>query len=355
MTKTSQYASVLAKIGFERGNLLEESKLRALSESKNLEEFTSRLHETTYSEYLSEEKDQFNSREIEHAIKENLLDSFTKIVNYSPKKVGKFLENLIRNYEVENIKTLIKTVSAGLTTEEKLNRIHLSAEEFFKNRPIFEEAATENSIKETVEILKDIDDYSLALDSALNRYQDKASTKIFDIFLDKTYYKKLKESYTQLPKNEQKHALYYVRMKAEGFILITILRAKTLQYEPNWLRLAIPSVNFRINQKTVEALVVSEDFDIALKMIQHTFYGNFFKTGLEAEEIISNSEKSLQMAIFDHACKTRLKEIFNVEAPLSFMMQKEIEAKNLSAISLGIENMMKPEDIQSKLSFSQAL
>jgi vacuolar-type H+-ATPase subunit C/Vma6 len=349
LTETSQYASVLAKIGAERGNLLDENKIRTMSEAENLNEFVSRLNETVYADYLSQIMNPVNSRKIEHALKQNQARTLIKIINYSPMKVRGFLSNELRKFEVENIKILLKSVSAGLSTDEKIERIYLLPEEFLKNRHVFEEATEMDNIKNTIESLKKIDHYATALDFGLSRFRETGSMKSFDIFLDKAYFTDLTESLSTLPKREQKHAIFYTKMKVEVFILLAILRAKLLGYDANWLRLTIPKANFSISEKSIEPLITSEDYESALKLILQSPYGTFFEKASEPEETLSNFEKSTEKAIFNHAYNLRFKELFNVEACIIFILQKDTEIRNLVTISLGIENGTKPTEIQSNL------
>jgi vacuolar-type H+-ATPase subunit C/Vma6 len=41
--------------------------------------------------------------------------------------------------------------------------------------------------------------------------------------------------------------------------------------------------------------------------------------------------------------------MFNIESPLALMTQKRVEVLNLTALSLGVEATMKPEEIQLQL------
>ncbi len=74
MTRTTQYASVLAKIGAERSKLISEAKLKALAESKSLMDFAAQLRDTRYQEPLSKLYPPLTSRKFEKAFNENLLE-----------------------------------------------------------------------------------------------------------------------------------------------------------------------------------------------------------------------------------------------------------------------------------------
>ena len=74
----------------------------------------------------------------------------------------------------------------------------------------------------------------------MKNYEENASTAYFDVFLDKLFYEKIYEAYKSLAKKEQPYANYYASIENDGFTLVTLLRGKALNYEPNWLRLVVP-------------------------------------------------------------------------------------------------------------------
>ena len=140
-------------------------------------------------------------------------------------------------------------------------------------------------------------------------------------------------------------------MNNDGFTLLTLLRGKVLNYDPNWLRLAVPRNNFNLIQETVEALITAIDFDSALKLALETYYARYVVRLASPEETIANSEKTFKNAVLQHAKSSRITENFDIGAPLAFITQREAEVHNLVAIGLGVEAAMKPAEIQSQLSF----
>jgi vacuolar-type H+-ATPase subunit C/Vma6 len=346
LTQTSRYASLLAKIGAERSNLLNEPKLRALSETKNLDELIAQLNETSYSA-LSKIPTPINSRKIEYSLKETLIEIYAKIIKASPKTTRQFLQTRLIAEEFENLKTLIKLTAAGLLTGEKLSKTHLTVQTHLKNRATFEKAATAEDLNSLVKALSSLN-YAQTLKQALKRYEETKSTQIFDILLDKTYFEQFWETYQNLPKQEQNHALTYASLKHDSFTLLTLMRGKTMGYDPNWLRLVVPKNNFKINAETIEALLAAENNNAALKIAQQTPFRNNFPAASTPEETLANSEKAFKKALLNHAHETRITELFNVGAPLAFITEKDAEATNLTIISLGIEHKKTPQDIQQQ-------
>lgn len=348
MSQTKNYASTIAKIGAERGKLLGEMKIRSLAET-SLQDFTSQLRETTYQTQIAKLTLPITSRKLEHAFKENLIVTFEKIINFSPKKVKEYLNVYLLRFEIENIKTLIKSAISNLSYEQKTSRIYFSIEDYFRNRVVIEEAAKYSTIREVVNAFKKTE-YESALSKGLQIYEKNRSTALFDILLDQLFYKKLYNNYQNLPKKEKSHAAFYVRFEIDGYILLTLLRGKVLNYDENSLRSLVPLEGFKITSGIVETLVKAIDFDAALNICLKSPYAKLFSKAQSPEEIIANAERALKTAMFNHAKTSIILEIFNIGAPLSFMTLKEAEVRNLVALSAGLEGDLGSEEIRSKLS-----
>ncbi len=220
-----------------------------------------------------------------------------------------------------------------------------------QRRAIFEDASKATDIKQLAETLKNTEYYS-ALKQGLLSYEENGTTACIDTLLDKIFYEKLCNSFHQLSKREQRHAAFYQSLEEDSHILLTLLRGKNLNYDSNWLRVILPEESPNISRRTMEALLAAANFESALNIVLKGRYGTFFTKRQTPEETISTGEKAFQKAKFLHASKSRVTEVFNIGLPLAFMIQKEVEVKNLSSICLGIEEGISPEKIQGNLLFS---
>jgi V/A-type H+-transporting ATPase subunit C len=348
LSQPTLYSRVSAKIGAERGRLLSEAKLKTLIESKNLSELATQLRDTSYQEQIIKVSLPFTSRKLERAYNENLISTYIKIIKNSPKNASKYLRLYLLRFEIENIKTLIKATNAELSPDQKIGRIYLPAEDYLKNRSFIEETAKAPDIKQIVKALKKTD-YTPALNMGLQSYEEDGTTACLDVLLDKTFYEKLHDSYESLPKKEKPHALFYASTENDSFTLLTLLRGKNLNYDANWLRLAVPPNNFYLDMETVEAMITATDFESALKIAFNSHYAGFFAKAESPAEIIANAEKAFKKAVFQHAKASIISEHFNIGVPLAFMTQKEAEVYNLTVLSSCKEAAIKPEDMQRQL------
>jgi len=344
LSRAKLYSNVLVKVGAERSYLLNENKLKALARCKNLEEFVSELKETIYGEKLAKVTLPYIPRKFERVFRENLIEVSCKIMQNSPENVSQLLKLRLMKLEHENIKTILGAASRGLSYEEIISRIYMSVEDFLKRRDIIAKAAMAIHVKSVVDTLKTTV-YGSLLSAGLRKYEETRSTKFFDILLDRMFYEKLGEAFKNLPKKEQKHAFFYVSIETDGFNLLTILRAKILSYDSYWIRMAISRNFYNVSGQTIEALLMANDFESALDIVKQSYYNKFFVKAEIPEEIVSAAEKAFRKAIFEHAKKTKIGDLFNIGVVLGFMVQKEVEAYTLTAISLGIEYGWKSDDI----------
>jgi V/A-type H+/Na+-transporting ATPase subunit C len=350
LSQKTSYASLLALIGAERGKLLGEARIKSLAETKNLIDFTAQLHDSAYQDKIAKIPSPLNSRKLERAFHESLLETEIKILKKTPRTSAKYLLLFIEKFEVENLKTLIKSTTAKLTPDQRAEKIYFSAQNYLKNRGALEEAAKASDLKQLVATLK-ASQFASALRLGLESFEESGSTTCLDVLLDKAFYEKLYDAYCALPRKEKPHAQFYAGMDNDGYVLFTLLRAKNLLYDPNWLRLAVPSRTFEISKERVEEMVTAQDFEAAFAIAQKTSYKSFLQKAQTPEATVATAEHNFKTQVLHHAKDSRSSEIFNIGMPLAFLVQKEVEVHNLSAVALGVEAGLKSMDILAHVTF----
>ncbi|MGO8806941.1 MAG: V0D/AC39 family V-type ATPase subunit [Candidatus Bathyarchaeia archaeon] len=348
MSQTTLYASALAKIGAERSKLLSENKIKALAETRSLAELTIQLRDTGYQEQISKIIPPPTSRKLERAFYENLIETYVKIIKNSPKKARNYLALYLLKFEIEHVKMLMKATSARLTPDQKIAKIYSSVEDYLKRNLVMDEATKASTVNQLIHAFKGTEYWS-PLNMGLKNYEENASTTGFDVFVDKFFYEKLYDSYDSLPQKEKPYAFFYASIENDGFTLLTLLRGKALDHDPNWLRLVIPQKYFSLHKTIVEALVTADDFESALKIVLESHYGKFFAKAQSPEETIAAAGKAFKKALLQHAKSSAISEIFNIGSALAFMTQKEAEVFNLTALSLNVSSGIKPDDVRNGL------
>jgi V/A-type H+-transporting ATPase subunit C len=344
LSEEQLYSNVLVKVGVERSHLLSKATLKRLLECKSLEELASELKETVYGKKLAQITFPYTSKIFERVFQEILIEVTTKIAQNSPETVAPFIKTYLLKFELENIKTILRAASVGLTYDEITQKLYLPVEVFIKKQDIILKAAMAIHVKSVVDILKNTV-YGPLLVAGLKKYEETGSTKFFDILLDRMFYEQFGEKFKDLPKREQENAFFYVSREIDKFNILTILRAKILGHNSDWIRLAISRDFYNVTEQIIEALLLVDNFESALGIIKQSYYKNFFVETETPEESISAAEKAFRKDLFEHAKRTVVGNPFNVGTPIAFLIRKRIELENLTAISLGIEYNWKKEEI----------
>ena len=350
MNKEQLYSSVLVKIGVEKSQLLSKQKLERLTDCKTLTEFASELGQTVYGKKLGQMTPPYKTNDFERVFRENLIDVCIKMVQNTPDFVSEFLKTYLLKFEQENITTILRAVSIGLPYEEITSKLYLSVESFLKRQEVILKAANALQVKSVIDALQTTT-YGPSLITGLQKYEETGSTKYFDILLDRLFYEKLGKSLKDLPKNEQEIASFYVSRENDRFNILTLLRAKLLGYDPHWIRMALSRDVYNVLQRTIEAMLMTKDFESAFNIVKQSYYKKLFVKAETPEETLSVAEKAFRREIFQHVQKTNIGDPFNIGSPIAFIVKKENELRNLTAISLGIEYGKKKADILSWLLF----
>lgn len=350
MNQEQLYSSVLVKIGVERSNLLNKQKLERLTDCKSLKEFAVELEQTIYGKNITHLVQPYTANVFEKAFRENFIEVCIKIVRSSPDVASAFLKNYLLKFEHENIKTILRAISIGLPYDELKSKIYLPVETFLKRQKLILKAAMAIQVKLVVDALQNTV-YGPSLITGLKKYEETGSTKYFDILLDRMFYEYLGKSMKDLPKSDRKLAFFYVSRQTDCFNIVTILRAKLLGYEPNWIRMTVSRNFYNVPKQTIEAMLTAKNFEAAFNIVKQSYYKKFFVKSDIPQETISIAEKNFRRNIFEHIKKTEIGDPFNVESPIAFIVKKEIEIYNLTAISLGIEYNWKKNDILRLLLF----
>jgi V/A-type H+-transporting ATPase subunit C len=348
LTQTVRYASVLAKIGAERSNLFGDAKIKTLTDSDSLQDFAGQLRDSPYQEQLSKIAPPLTGRKLERALNENLIGMYKKIIKYSPKNAKDYLGMYLLRFEVENIKLLVKGTLAKLAPEEKLAKLYPFVPGHVHKYVMLEEAAKASSLAQLVHVFQKTP-YWAPLQSGLVSYNQTGSTTCIDVFLDSFFYEHFYQVYGKLSRREKPHAQTYAATENDGYILISLLRGKNLNYDQNWLRLALPHSYLQLSSQTVDAMISAPTFEAAYKLALQTPYARYLQKQETAEETLSLAERKLKETRLQTAKDSTITNFFNIGTPLAFLTLKEAEVYNLRAIALGIDGALNADLIAEQL------
>lgn len=347
MIRASDYSQIVVKAASERSRLIGRKQIENLAESRDLNEFVSRLKGSPYEPLLKNIR-HLSARKLQHVFREELARVCSKMVRFSPKETRFFLEDYISYFEIENLKALLKMKHVRVPADVLVTRLHLLVEEIFGAKERFIQAAKAEDVKAAVETFKGTM-YEPILSEGLARYEETGSTKFFDFSLDRAYHDKLLVSARLVPTKDREIALQFAGLKVDMFNIITAVRSNILRYPSHQVYRAITHRFYKLNEKNIRDLVLSENLDSALNLIKQSFYGRFLVQHESVEDVIIDFERKIKSFSLKSLEKKRIINIFSVATPLDLIAKKEKETENLTVISSGIEFGWEPENLISAL------
>ncbi|NHI90979.1 MAG: hypothetical protein EAX96_00665 [Candidatus Lokiarchaeota archaeon] len=274
---------------------------------------------------------------------EDEIYSVSRVIKNSPIQISNFLITLfLLNFEVENIKTIIKSKSLNLSYEEISRDVHLITERILERERILKSLIYSNTLLEGLEFFKGTFYYEY-LKKAYEYYEHFQSLSFFDILLDYGLVKNTLESFSKLNKSDRKIINEFIKTYVDFYNLKTIIRGKNLGFEEDFLN----QVTF-LNHSPYQGIIKLENVNEIINYISanpnQSNYFNF-KGKKTIEELLTHFR-----AFYHQKCLTILKKwgknnLFSITSPFSFLLKKRFLIEDIKFISIGIDYNIRPDDI----------
>lgn len=347
MTRAASYSQLIVKSGVERSYLLSKERLRSLARCRSLEELASQLRDSPY-DSLIKNIQYPTATTLQQLFKKEFVRVCNRIIDFSPKYIIDFIKKYLRYLEIENLKILIKMKNVDAPPNSILNALHLYVEEIFGMKKRFIQATKAENVDAVIKTFKNTF-YEPLLSEGLTRYKETGLTKFFDFSLDRTYHDELLISAKSLPKREREIAMLVAGPKVDAFNIMVALRSKLLDLPPHLTFWAITHRFYRLSEKQVRSMVLSDSINSIVNHIKESFYGIFLTSQENIEDLIIGFERRINYFILKNVHMKRIMDPFTIATPLEIILRKEMEMNNLMSISSGIEFGWKAEDIISIL------
>jgi len=350
MIRLWKYAYISPKIHGIMSFMLTEDDFNALVK-KSLDEIYSFLEHTPYREVISAVPlERFESIAFERLLVEHFLKTYEYIKEDSPKDVRMLLDVMLKKFEVENLKTILRAKIAGLSVEETMSYIVPVGEldeEFCKS--LLERS---ESVKDVVKLLVKTD-YGPILEKGLEDFEETGLPISLETALDQYIFGLLWKGAGEINRADREIAKRVVGTEIDVINMKLILRSKTLDIKADQTRKLILSIFFQLTEESVKRGIEAEDVEDAVKALMVKPYRNLLSTVL-AEYEASKSLSAVEQ-VFDKFLLKNIRDIlkypspFHVGVVLGFLNVKWAEVKNLRAIIKGKEDNMPEEVIKKKL------
>ena len=335
--------TLLPKISHAKSQLISKEMYKNLLDSDNLEDFISKLRDTSYRELKNEIKATLYN--IEYNLKEILISLFKKLLRHAPRNYQAFFRTYLLKYEMENIKKMLRGVNGNLTSEEILDSLHISVEDIFNRRKILEESLDALDLHSFVHNLSVLPYGEVIREAFLIFERERSSFFYFDLLLELFYLQELWKAHLRLKGKNRAIIRKFIGLKIDCYNLETIFRAKNLQLnEALMFRMIFGDYSHYLNQEILDSLIRGQFKIEGLYKI--------FKLHKQAPVNFQDPDsinKFYKREVSNLIRFYYLNSDFDIGKPFAFIKNKELEVENLRTISIGVQYQISKQEVMDKL------
>ncbi len=287
------------------------------------------LQQTTYKKEVNELGIKYSGMELlEAALNMNASDTYEKILGLSSKDMKEVVAVLLKRFEANNLKNILRGKFAGASSEEisaTLVPVNKMNADFLLN------LLKKEKIHDIISALKP----SEALKAALGEFEKTGKISCLENALDKEFYSELHGLAKRIPK-EGKLLSQFMKTEIDNVNIRIILRLKSAGIENSEI---IKHLNFeghKLSKKTLVHLANSQDLPTLIGRLEKSPYSGVLSRG------IKKFRETGTLAVMEtELSKNLLKQagFFLHQHPLSigpiigFSIAKEAEIRNLRMIA----------------------
>lgn len=338
------YAYANARIGARKGDLFRRERLTRLLDSRDIAEVTGILQESHYSPYLAG-REEMSLSGFEMAFQTHRAETYAEVADMVPDDMRGVFDEMLKIIDVRNIKTLLIYKQAGLPTEKTMEMISPGG---FITPETLEHFFDAASVPELVGRLEGTE-YWPPVHEALSEFEEGRNLLPLQHALDRHYYGELwkKIHVTRAKYIEVVKSLVGMQIDAQNIKIV--LRCKADELTPEEIvRYVLPFYQ-ELSEERVRRMAEAKDVAETIMMLEGTDYGRALSDRLSEyvdTKSLSGFEKALDNLLLKKARSIAVEYYIGVGPIIAFLLEKDIEIQNLTAIVNGKAEGLKPEEIE---------
>jgi V/A-type H+-transporting ATPase subunit C len=344
-----KYAYLNAKVRSMKTRLLTRDNIYALLGSKGIQEIAQILEKTAYKIDLKSEE--INAINLEKIIIKNFIREIEDILNYSPEDVKNLLADLLKKFEIHNLKVILNAKEINMPfsdIEQYLIPFRELNEELCKT--LIEEAMNVEEIVELLELYGK-SEYREILEEPLEEYRESGLLLPLEIALDKYIYQLLWEDANNFSGIDRKIINELLGAELDIINIKTAIRCKMHKLELENAKKYFLPYGYIFRKGDLERIYALHTLD---EMVNIFAVYPYRETLLNAFNIFKKEGDLLLLEVgFEKLLMNINKRIlqkhpspFNIGVVISYVNLKWMEVKNLRAIIIGKERKLPAERIE---------
>jgi V/A-type H+-transporting ATPase subunit C len=350
---------VTVKAFASRGTLLPPATLENLAEAKSLDELVTRLKGTIYSEALAKVERPYTASRLELAFREHLARLHYRLAAVTPS--APLPAAYYHRYLVGDLKLVLKAKALGKPYAEIAEHLDLTAEELIGRRDVIVRALSAPGLDEAANLLRETE-FGAEVDRSVVRFKEKGEIQLFDLFLDHALYGRLGQTYIDLLQGQSylgaqarlREAEPLVAVDIDAYNVLAVLRAKLWELAPSEARGLIVLPTFLVRKRHLEAMVEAPTVQDAVKFLHAWEYRKLLPSGGADAEFLGRLEDAFLRLSYERALHPFLWDVGGLSLALGLVRLKELETRNLAAISFGVEANLGFQAIRAKIVTARA-
>jgi len=344
-----KYAYLNAKVRSMRARLLTKDNIYALLGSKDIQEVAQILGKTAYEIDLKSEE--INAINLEKTIVKNFIREIEDILNYSPEDVKNLLTDLLKKFEIHNLKIILNAKETNMSfsdIKEYLLPFRQFNEELCKT--LMEEAT---NVEELIELLElyGIAEYREILEEPLEEYRESKILLPLEIALDKYIYQLLLEDASIFSGIDRKIINEILGAEIDIINIKTAIRCKLNKLELESAKKYFLPYGYIFRREDLERVYALHTLDeminiLAVYPYREILINAFNRFKKEGEILPMEVEFEKLLMQLNKRILQKHPSPFNVGIVISYVNLKWIEIKNLRAIVIGKEKRIPAEKIE---------
>ncbi|MHA1893509.1 MAG: V-type ATPase subunit [Candidatus Helarchaeota archaeon] len=266
-----------------------------------------------------------------------------KIIKNSPNSVYEFLRAFfLLEFEVENLKTVIKSKLKKVEFENIKKDVYMSIENILGHEKIFDLFINSIDLSMSFDAFRNTLYYK-ALKDAEKYYEEYHSLSFYDIFLDYCLVEHVFKLFNKLKSKEKKVVKKHVDLFLNFYNFKTLIRGSYLGFEPEFIKKVLI-----MNEPFIKRLVGINDINkIAQEVSNRLKLPKIFKEYKknDLESILTLLRHYYHKKSLEIIKKWEGKDVFCITSPYAFLLKKRFETEDLKFISIGIEYELNPDEI----------
>jgi len=271
-----------------------------------------------------DEKD-LTPRRAVYQINKQMADIYATVLRTAPEPTCPLLNQLYRNFEVDNLKALLRGILSGGTWDQLRYFLFplgpstvLPAQEMVQS----------GSVAAAVELLRGTPYYS-TLSHAMRRYNVEQSLFPLEVALDLSYWRTIWNEINQLPNRDRLQALQIVGSLLDLNNLMWAIRYR-VYYNLSEEEIINYTLSFGYQVRDADVRAIAAGAEIP-QVVEHIYRSltDVYSLLLEPRKGLPELEMRLQRIVREHCKKAFLGYPFHIGVPLAYLVLKKMEIQDL--------------------------